>query len=147
MVLFDKTGTLTMGEPEVCDVVSLDHRFSADEVLGLAAASEIRLRHPAASSTRAPRPTPRRNDSRSAKTPATRLARASPAAVNGYTVRVGSARFLEAADVSLAHVDGLGTRLAETGQSIIYVAVNQSLIGVIGYHDLRDRKQRRSFAG
>ncbi len=46
-VVFDKTGTLTMGAPEVVDVASCG-RWSAREVLALAAASERRLTHPVA---------------------------------------------------------------------------------------------------
>ncbi|TMQ03279.1 MAG: HAD family hydrolase, partial [Deltaproteobacteria bacterium] len=46
-ILFDKTGTLTLGDPAVSDVRTLNG-YSEEEILGLAAAAEIRLRHPAA---------------------------------------------------------------------------------------------------
>jgi Cu2+-exporting ATPase len=134
VVVFDKTGTLTLGEPEVQDIVSVDCRFSEAEVLGLAAAAEIRLRHPAARALvrharRQEVTIPERDSSRYT------TGQGVTAAVNGYTVRVGSARFLAAADVSLEQVDGVGTRLSEAGQSVTYVAVDDSLIGVIGYLD------------
>jgi cation-transporting P-type ATPase C len=46
-VVFDKTGTLTTGNPDVLDVVPINS-CTADEVLALAAAAELRLTHPVA---------------------------------------------------------------------------------------------------
>lgn len=46
-VLFDKTGTLTKGSPAVTDVVPVG-KYSADEVLALAAAAETPSEHPLA---------------------------------------------------------------------------------------------------
>ncbi|MEU0006701.1 HAD-IC family P-type ATPase [Streptomyces sp. NPDC006314] len=47
-VVFDKTGTLTFGRPLVTSVVTLSDRFTADEVLSLAASGELHARHPLA---------------------------------------------------------------------------------------------------
>jgi len=44
-VVFDKTGTLTKGEPELTDVVSIDH-FPEDDLLQLAASVEKNSEHP-----------------------------------------------------------------------------------------------------
>ncbi len=46
VVAFDKTGTLTYGDPVVDMVVSLNEKFSSDEVLALAAGAERRSEHP-----------------------------------------------------------------------------------------------------
>ena len=46
-VVFDKTGTLTTGHPDVLDVVPVNSS-TAEEVLALAAAAELRLTHPVA---------------------------------------------------------------------------------------------------
>jgi Cu2+-exporting ATPase len=46
-VVFDKTGTLTTGHPDVLDVVPVNGS-TADEVLALAAAAELRMTHPVA---------------------------------------------------------------------------------------------------
>lgn len=46
-VVFDKTGTLTTGHPDILDVVSVNGS-TADEVLALAAAAELRMTHPVA---------------------------------------------------------------------------------------------------
>jgi cation-transporting P-type ATPase C len=47
-VVFDKTGTLTLGRPVVTNVVSFDDDWSPENVLALAASSEIHSRHPLA---------------------------------------------------------------------------------------------------
>lgn len=45
-IAFDKTGTLTNGKPAVAEVRSIDPKLSADELLELAAISELRSEHP-----------------------------------------------------------------------------------------------------
>ncbi|GLZ53973.1 cation-translocating P-type ATPase [Actinomycetospora sp. NBRC 106378] len=47
-VVLDKTGTLTSGRPVVTNVVSFDDDYSPEQVLALAASSEIHSRHPLA---------------------------------------------------------------------------------------------------
>jgi cation-transporting P-type ATPase C len=47
-VVFDKTGTLTLGRPVVTNVVAFDDDWSPEQVLALAASSEIHSRHPLA---------------------------------------------------------------------------------------------------
>ncbi|MEJ2871010.1 heavy metal translocating P-type ATPase [Actinomycetospora sp. OC33-EN08] len=47
-VVLDKTGTVTTGRPVVTNVVSFDDDYSPEQVLALAASSEIHSRHPLA---------------------------------------------------------------------------------------------------
>lgn len=48
-IVFDKTGTLTRGLPQVIGITSFDERnFPARKILSLAAAAEMRLKHPVA---------------------------------------------------------------------------------------------------
>jgi manganese/zinc-transporting P-type ATPase C len=47
-VVVDKTGTLTAGRPVVTNVVSFDDAYTPEQVLALAASSEIHSRHPLA---------------------------------------------------------------------------------------------------
>lgn len=48
VVVFDKTGTLTEGKPKVTNIVPCDSRFTADELLALAASIEKFSEHPLA---------------------------------------------------------------------------------------------------
>lgn len=45
-IAFDKTGTLTYGKLTVSDVISFDEAMNENEILSLAAASEMRSEHP-----------------------------------------------------------------------------------------------------
>ena len=44
-IVFDKTGTLTLGSPEVVSIVSLNDRFSEDDLVLIAAIAEKRSAH------------------------------------------------------------------------------------------------------
>ena len=134
VIVFDKTGTLTRGEPEVSDVIGLDRRFPADDVLALAAAAEMRLRHPSARAVvchaeRRQIPIPRRDDLR--YTPGMGVV----ATVEGDEVRVGSARFMGEIGLSVDRLNGVVSRLRNRGSSFVYVAVNGTLAGLLAYQD------------
>jgi Cd2+/Zn2+-exporting ATPase len=47
-IVFDKTGTLTIGQPRVDRIDALDPTFTADDVVGYAAAADRRSAHPLA---------------------------------------------------------------------------------------------------
>ncbi len=133
-IVFDKTGTLTRGEPQVSDVISLDERFDVEEILALAAAGEIRLRHPTARAIvrharRMKVPILERDSSRYSAGLGVR------ARVDGRAIRVGSARFLLSADIAISPAHAVARRLQQTGASVVYVGVDDALAGVIAYHD------------
>ncbi len=133
-IVFDKTGTLTHGEPQVHEVLSLDAEFPSEAVLAIAAAAEIRLRHPAARAlVRHARqrgiPIPERQSSRYT------TGLGVQAQVEGRSVHVGSARFMEKLGVDVDKVDVLASSYSTLGSSIIYVAINGALVGLIAYND------------
>lgn len=45
-IVFDKTGTLTQGKPVVTEILSLDNKYSKDDILRLSALAEQRSEHP-----------------------------------------------------------------------------------------------------
>ncbi|HLZ08466.1 MAG TPA: HAD-IC family P-type ATPase, partial [Chloroflexota bacterium] len=133
-IVFDKTGTLTRGEPDITDVVSLCREYSPDAILALAAAAEMRLRHPTARAVvRKARqrrlPIPRRQDLQYT-TGLGVLAR-----IEEKTVRVGNARFLAAAGFPVDRLNGEVSRLTQRGGSLAYVGVDQDLVGLLVYED------------
>ena len=133
-IIFDKTGTLTRGEPDVSDVVSLDKRFSPDEVLAFAAAAEMRLRHPTAQAVvqhaQQRRVTiPRRDELQNL--PGFGVV----ARVEDQVIRVGSARFMGTVGLSVDRLNGVVTHQKEKGASLAYVAVNEALAGLLAYRD------------
>ncbi|HEV8636776.1 MAG TPA: heavy metal translocating P-type ATPase [Chloroflexota bacterium] len=133
-VLFDKTGTLTRGEPEVSEVVSVDGELSDEQVLALSAAAEVRLRHPAA------RALVRHARGRGIGIPERQSSHYTTglgvvAGVDGHTVHVGSGRFVRSAGIETGAAAHPAARLAARGASVVYVAVDDRLVGVVGYHD------------
>lgn len=133
-IVFDKTGTLTRGEPEVTEVISLNPSYRPNEVLGLAAAAELRLRHPAALAIvrRARRDgcvIPERTESEYA------LALGVRAKVDGHNLLVGNRLLLDQAGIFLGSADKQVERVAVRAESIVYVALDGQLLGLLAYAD------------
>jgi P-type Cu2+ transporter len=133
-VVLDKTGTLTRGWPRIAEVVSVDPRWTADEVLGLAAGAEHGVRHLLA------RTIVRYSERQGVAIPDAEETKHLPrlgmrAEIWGQTVWVGGVRLLEEAGIPLAPGQAEAERLIEAGHSLISVAVNDALVGLIAYHD------------
>ncbi len=128
VLLVDKTGTLTLGKPQVTDVVSFNG-LSESELLTLAASAERYSEHPLAEAVRA---LARERD----------LALLEPqgfeslpglgvrAAVNGIPVAVGNFRLAGAETTPTAGAD-----LLAQGKTLLWVAVNGELTGVLAAQD------------
>ncbi|MEL6710552.1 MAG: heavy metal translocating P-type ATPase [Pseudomonadota bacterium] len=129
-VVFDKTGTLTLEQPTVSDIRAFGD-YSATEVLRYAAIAEHRQPHPVAKAILA----------RAAEE---RLVLPAPDEANynlgygiqvqyaGDVIQVGSARFLQQAEIALPEtVQTLQAEADTQGHTLIYVAVNQILAGVL----------------
>jgi Cu+-exporting ATPase len=133
-VVLDKTGTVTDGRPTVATVEGFDHasaRASGDEILSLAAAVERLSEHPLADAiVRAAR---ERNlsvadviDFR------TEPGKGVSGSIGGERIRVGTAEWVGALDdVGRSR----GDRLAQEGQTPVYVVRDGTVIGIIGIAD------------
>jgi Cu2+-exporting ATPase len=132
-VVFDKTGTLTRGEPEVVEFAVADGS-SEDELLRAVASAERESEHPlataivkAATDRKLPLTTPQAFEA----VPGHGLL----ATVGQRRLAIGNERLIERAGVSQ---DGLGpraTELAGEGRTIVHVAVNGRLAGLIAIAD------------
>ncbi len=131
VVIFDKTGTLTMGEPRVVDLVAAQGT-AHDELLRLAASAEQSSEHPLAKAI-----LDRAKGLELAK-PASfqnHDGRGAVAEVDGRRVLLGNRRLMEAENVSL---DELGARAGElqgAGRTVVHVAADGRLIGLIAIAD------------
>jgi P-type Cu2+ transporter len=133
-IVFDKTGTLTKGKPKVSDVLSLHEAYAPEVLLGLAAAAELRLKHPSARALvrharKCKIAIPRREDSEYTTGQGVR------ATVEGREVRVGSARFLANAGIEVRRAAVQVSRLSERGHSFVYLAIDGELSGLVSYYD------------
>jgi Cu+-exporting ATPase len=133
-IVLDKTGTLTQGRPQVTETVPLGG-WSANDVLTLAAAAEAGSEHPLSRAV-----VDSAVDLGIEVPPATEFAsltaRGVSARVQGRLVQAGNrALFAEAGiDVPVAAAAELA-RLEETGRTVILVAVDGAVAGLLGLAD------------
>ena len=133
-VVFDKTGTLTMGNPDVLDVVPVNSS-TADEVLALAAAAELRLTHPVATAI------VRAAEARRVSIPERAASDYSlglgvEAIVEDSVVLVGSPRFMTLRGLTLStEVQDCITRFQQQAISPLCVAKDGHVIGLLSISD------------
>ena len=132
-VVLDKTGTLTEGTPELTHVVPAEG-FDEVEVLRLAASAEVNSEHPLAEAivagTRA-----RGIEIPVSSSFAAIAGKGLDASVDGHTLVVGNRRLIEERGFSL---DGLGdqaSRLAEQGNTPMFIAVDGRAAGIVAVAD------------
>ncbi|MDB9343506.1 heavy metal translocating P-type ATPase [Nodularia spumigena CS-586/05] len=130
-IVFDKTGTLTKGEVSVNEVESCHPDISSLRVLALAAAAEQRLTHPVAEAII------RYAQAQDVEIPHRRkwnyeLGLGVQAEIDGEIVYVGSDRFLRQQGVNMESLNGE----EKSENSLIYVASNGQLQGIIKYSDV-----------
>ncbi len=137
-VVFDKTGTLTNATPALCDVVSLDDTRDDDELLRLSACLEEHFPHPV---SRAIVEVAEKKglahfiEAHDAQVQYI-VAHGICSSVDGSRVLLGSRHFIEddeGIDCTIAkvHVD----RLTSEGKTVLYVALDGRLIGLLGIED------------
>lgn len=134
-VVFDKTGTLTFGKPLVTSVVTLTDTVTADEVLSLAASGELHARHPLAQAIVA------RTEEQHLHVPIHQacevvLGMGMRAELDGTRLLVGSPALLRQHGVGLTEeAQGWTDRLRGGGETVICLAHDEDLIGMLGVSD------------
>ncbi len=139
-VVFDKTGTLTVGRPGVTDVVPFSS-WERGDLLRLAAAAESRSEHPLA------RAIVEAAGGGEALPPVERFeavpGRGVAAVVAGRSVVVGTSRLLSERGLALEDVRQCAEALEAEGQTVVFVAVDGSVVGLIALAD-RPRPEARA---
>ena len=133
-IIFDKTGTLTRGLLEVTDVLPLEN-MTPEELLALAAAAEEHYAHPVA------RAVVKEAGKRGLDLPPAGqvdfiVAHGVSAYVNGSRVLVGSHHFVDEDEgIDCSAAKGLAHQLRQDGKSLLFVARENVLEGVIALRD------------
>jgi len=134
-IVVDKTGTLTEGHPRLVHVVAASG-VEENELLGLAAALERRSEHPLARAivegARDRGVTMREVEGFESRTGLGLVGR-----VDGRTVGVGNRKLLESlgAGTDLAALDEAAHAMRAEAQTVVFVAVDGGLAGLIGVAD------------
>ena len=132
-VILDKTGTVTTGRPVVTDVVptaGIDDKT----LIAVAAAAERSSEHPIGQAIR------RRATECGVALPSvdgfgSATGRGVRAVIAGEEVLVGSERFVREAEVAVSAVADTASRLAREGKTVVYVARDNRLLGLIAVAD------------
>jgi Cu+-exporting ATPase len=132
-VVFDKTGTLTRGEPMVTEVVAVDP-VEKTAVMQLAAAAEWGSEHPLGKAI------VEKSQEQAIVIPPAQDFEAIPghgvqARVEGKLVRLGKRQFLLDHGIGLNGLEKEAERLAQEGQTPMYVAADDTALGIIAVAD------------
>jgi Cu2+-exporting ATPase len=131
VIVMDKTGTLTLGQPEVVEVVAAPN-LTQDEVLALGAAVEQGSEHPLAQAIL------KRVSGLSPPT-ATDFAAVegmgAKARVAGSVVLLGNRRLMDKENIDLAGLGGTAAEMQGAGRTVVHVARDGKLIGLIAIAD------------
>lgn len=127
-MVFDKTGTLTVEIPQVAEIFTLDARYSATDLLRMAATAERKFQHPIAHAIL------REARERQIDVPVSQdtsydVGLGVKVTLDGQEVAVGSARYLDREGVDA----GASAALQDPGggRSRVLVAVDQKTVGYI----------------
>jgi len=133
-VVFDKTGTLTQGHAGVTGIKLTDAGCEEKEVLALAATAEQGLTHPVAEAiVRHARNT--EVTLYDCETWEYKVGLGVVATIKGMQILVGSHRLMAQENISLDYLDQHYPNIKSGSNSLVYVASNGQLIGVILYSD------------
>ena len=131
VIIFDKTGTLTVGQPEVVDIV-IAEGVATDAVLAAAASVEQGSDHPLAQAIarRAHGLTvPLQKGFENIEGMGAR------AEIDGETVFLGNRRLMDTQKLDLTALAADAQRLEGAGRTVVHVARNRKVIGLIAIAD------------
>jgi P-type Cu+ transporter len=134
-VVLDKTGTITEGAPTVTDTLVVPGAGrSADEMLRLAASIESESNHPVAEAiVRHARE--RGVGKRDIQSVEYIVGRGITGVADDVALAVGNAALMSDWSVSVAPLESRARELASEGKTIVYVAANGSLAGMLAIAD------------
>ena len=134
IVVFDKTGTLTLGKPSIHDVIPVNGFLDSREIIGLAATAESKFTHPVALAVRekAEEENIEVLDSRDAEF---HIGYGVEAYIDGKTILLGSEKFMAKKQIDTSAADQRISLINESGRSVLLLAVDGSLAGVLSYSD------------
>jgi Cu+-exporting ATPase len=132
VVVLDKTGTITEGKPRVIEVIS--EHMDSEELLRLAASCEKSSEHPLGLAI---------VDSAEEKgLPLEELSyfnsitgKGIEAKIEGQHIFIGNAKMMQDIEVELGDFDTVAKKIAEKGQTPMFVVVNKHLEGIISVAD------------
>ncbi|NQU17051.1 MAG: heavy metal translocating P-type ATPase [Candidatus Saganbacteria bacterium] len=132
-IVFDKTGTLTKGEPEITDVISNPNskiQISNNDLLLYAAITEKKSEHPLAEAIMK-----KANDVPDPESFNSISGLGVEAKYKGEIILLGNRKLMEEKGISIKDVEGKMIELEKQGKTVMLVAKNNALLGLIAVAD------------
>lgn len=131
-ITFDKTGTLTLGTPKVIEVVSTSEEYSTDEVYQMAASVERLSEHPLGKAVVSSYKAEQNRAYCEVEAFKMIAGRGVTGIVGGKPVVAGNLQLLEDNHIALSAQEAEECKkYLEQGSSVIYLAVEQSMVGYL----------------
>ncbi len=143
-IIFDKTGTLTEGKPDVVDILVADKRYTERRIIELALAAEETASHPIAQAILSRGRKDGINMIKHGEI-INHVAKGTETSLeDGRIVRVGNRVFMEENNIDASRVDNDVLILVSKGKSVVYVSLDDKLIGVLGIQDKMRSNMKKS---
>ena len=142
VIVFDKTGTLTRGEPEVTQVISADG-YDEKHVLAVAAALEKTSEHPLAKAI-LKRTQADQIPVASAEKFLALSGMGAKGDVDGKLCLIGNRLLMKDQGVLVDRFEEAAVKLAGEGKTVVYVAEDKKVIGLIGLADVPKDSARKA---
>jgi Cu2+-exporting ATPase len=133
-VVFDKTGTPTVGEPQVVELAVTGNPVGEEELLRLAAAVEAGSEHPLAEAILNSAYECGVNGAKAESFEAI-PGHGLRAQVGGRSILLGNRRLMEREGIELNELGAKAAEMASTGRTVVHVAVDGDLAGLIAIAD------------
>ncbi len=133
VVVLDKTGTITLGIPQVKKIISTSN-YSEDQLLQIAASLEAKSEHPLGEAI----VKAAKDKNFKFKTVDNFLNHPGfgvEGMIEGKSIRIGNLKFVNALKVKIGQLQKLADELSQAGNTLIYVVVDQTVVGLIAIAD------------
>jgi cation-transporting P-type ATPase C len=142
-LIFDKTGTLTEGKPQVSSIVLADKNFTKRQIIEIASAAEETSNHPLALGIMSKLREEGWDVPQHLETK-TYISRGTETYIEDGVVKVGSKLFMEENNIDISNMIQEEKYLVHNGEKIIYVSLNEELIGIVGIQDKVRENMKKS---
>ncbi len=133
-IVFDKTGTLTEGKPKVTDIIATGN-VTEDEVLQTIGAAEANSSHPLSKAVLNAVVERKLTLPNRVEKFENLSGMGIKADVDGKMVLIGTVKLMQLQNINLTEIQDSINRLLETGKTIMVLAVDKKVVGVIGASD------------
>lgn len=133
-IVFDKTGTITEGKPEVTDIITVPG-ITSERLLQIAASGEKGSEHPLGEAI------VREAEKKSLDLLKMEKFKAIPGygievVIDGMNALIGNRKLMDEKEIALGELNSQSDRLAGEGKTPMYIAVNNTISGIIAVADV-----------